>query len=165
MLLRRGHRLTMAGARRTRSPAFTVAMTVVAVFILYLAVPNVGTAVRAARADGAPGVFTARELTCVQHPGHESCVWTGRFRADDGSIDRSGVELYGSDRYTNRAGESTRAVDIGLAGRVYGPGGSNEWVLTALLAASGLGILLWLYGAPLRRLRAGRNHPVPAERP
>ncbi|WP_063780688.1 hypothetical protein [Nonomuraea sp. SBT364] len=138
-------------ARRDRSRAFTVVLTLVAVFLLYLAVPNAGTAVRAARADGVPGTFTPRDLTCVVHPGHESCVWTGEFRSGDGSADRSGVELYGSDRYSNRAGEPVRAVDIGLAHRVYGPGGSNEWVFTALMIAIGLAILLWLYGGPLRR--------------
>ncbi|MGN9837145.1 hypothetical protein ACTMTI_03365 [Nonomuraea sp. H19] len=147
-------------ARRTRSPAFTTVLTLIAAFLLYLAVPNLGTAVRAARADGAHGVFTARELTCVRHPGHESCVWIGEFRSDDGSIARPGVEMYGSDRYSNRAGERTRAVDIGLAGRVYGPGGSNEWVFTALLLASGLAILLWQYGGPLRRA-FGRRERIP----
>ncbi|MEV6983472.1 hypothetical protein AB0M95_19760 [Sphaerisporangium sp. NPDC051017] len=143
-----------------RSPAFTAVLTLIAAFLLYLAVPNIGTAVRAARADGAPGVFIARELTCVLHPGHESCVWVGEFRSDDGSIGRSGVEMYGSDRQSYRAGERTRAVDIGLAGRVYGPGGSNEWVLTALILASGLGILLWQYGGALRRA-TGRRELIP----
>lgn len=151
-------------ARRTSSPAFTTVLTLIAAFLLYLAVPNIGTAVRAARADGTPGVFTARELTCVQHPGHESCVWIGEFRSDDGSTGRSGIEMYGSDRYSNVAGGRTRAVDIGLTGRVYGPGGSNEWVFTALLLASGLGILLWQYGGPLRRVFGRRDQPVLPER-
>ncbi|MEU4579625.1 hypothetical protein ACBI99_07620 [Nonomuraea sp. ATR24] len=148
----------MTMARRERSRMFTVVLTLVAVFLLYLAVPNAGTAVRAARADGVAGTFTPRELICIVHPGHESCVWTGEFRSGDGSSDRAGVELYGSDRYSNRAGSPVRAVDIGLPGRVYGPGGSNEWVFTALMIVSGLGILLWLYGGPLRR--AFRREPA-----
>ncbi|GII02132.1 hypothetical protein [Planobispora takensis] len=135
-----------------RSPAFGVALTVLAVFLLLLAVPNVGTAVRAARADGIGGWFTPGRLDCVQHPGHESCVWTGDFLSEDGAVRRTGIEMYGADRYSHRAGERARAVDIGHPSRVYGPGGSNEWVFTALMLLAGVGIPVSVYGRPLRRV-------------
>lgn len=150
----------MTAARSRRPSAFSVALTALAVLLLYLAVPNIGTVIRAARADGAPGVNTPVRLSCVQHPGHESCFWSGEFRSDDGTIVRQDVEMYGSDRYTNREGEQVPAVDIGLAHRVYGPGGSNEWVFTALLLLAGLAILVKLYGGAVRGLLA-RPERVP----
>ncbi|MEQ4721841.1 hypothetical protein [Nonomuraea sp. B19D2] len=139
-----------------RSPAFTVALTLFACLLAYLATPNLGTVVRAARADGRPGVFVPRELSCIQHPGHESCVWIGEFRSDDGAVVRSGIEMYGSDRATHRAGEPARALDVGAANRVYGPSGSNEWVVTALLLASAAAILWFSYVKPRRGARRPR---------
>ncbi|HEX4817138.1 MAG TPA: hypothetical protein VFV66_30725 [Nonomuraea sp.] len=136
-----------------------MALTLVAVLLLVVTVPNLGTVFRAARADGVPGTFTAVRLSCVQHPGHVSCVWSGGFRSDDGTVRRTGVELYGSDRDTHRAGTRTRAVDIGHDTRVYGPGGSAEWLFSALLVGLALTILLTLY-APLLR----RPSPRPARR-
>lgn len=134
-----------------RSPAFTVALTLLACLIACLALANIGTVVRAALANGEPGVFIPRDLYCVQHPGHESCVWTGEFRSDDGAVHRPDVEMYGSDRDTHRAGEPAPALDVGADTRVYGPDGSNEWVFTALLLAVAAGILWSLYGRPRRR--------------
>ncbi|GIH94892.1 hypothetical protein Psi01_55220 [Planobispora siamensis] len=139
------------GPAARRSPAFGAALTLLAAFLLLLAVPNVGTAVRAARADGIGGWFTPERLDCVQHPGHESCVWTGDFLSGDGTVRRTGIEMYGSDRYSHRAGERARAVDIDHPSRVYGPGGSNEWVFTALMLLAGVGIPVFVYGRPLRR--------------
>ncbi|WP_238498553.1 hypothetical protein [Streptosporangium sp. KLBMP 9127] len=133
-----------------------VALTLLAAFLLFLAVPSIGTAVRAARADGVAGTFTGQRLDCVQHPGHESCVWTGEFATGDGTVQRTGIEMYGSDRYTHRAGQPAPAVDIGHRSRVYGPGGSNEWVFTAVLILAAVAILVAAYGRPLRRaLRRG----------
>ncbi|MFB9204706.1 hypothetical protein ACIBIZ_31990 [Nonomuraea spiralis] len=150
----------MAGSgRRGVSPAFSFVLSLVAGFLLVLTVPNLGTVVRAARADGAPGVFVPRTLSCITHPGHESCVWTGDFRSDDGAIRRSDVEIYGSDRYTHQAGQPVRAVDIGSGGRVYGPGGSNEWVFSALLLVVALGLLWFLHAGSLRRLLPGSSRP------
>ncbi|XVQ84283.1 hypothetical protein ACQP2K_36540 [Microbispora siamensis] len=142
----------MVTPRGGRSPAFSVVLTMVAAFLVYLAVPTMGTAIRAARADGTPGVFTPRHLSCVQHPGHESCVWSGEFRSADGTIRRPDVEMYGSDRSTHRQGTPAAAVDVGAASRVYGPGGSNEWVFSALLLLVALAIVWAVYGTPLRRL-------------
>ncbi|MER6949287.1 hypothetical protein ABT294_35250 [Nonomuraea sp. NPDC000554] len=98
-------------------------------------------AIRAARADGTPGVFTAERLDCVYHGPHEQCNWLGEFRADNG--ERRQVSLYGSDSDTLRVGQQTKAVDVGRSSRVYGPGGSNEWVFTALLLAAGLSLLVY----------------------
>ncbi|GAA2392434.1 hypothetical protein GCM10010404_57110 [Nonomuraea africana] len=144
----------MTGGRSAskRSPAFTVAMTLVAVFLLYLATPNVGLVIRAARADGFPGTFTAERLYCVQHPGHESCSWIGTFRSDDGTVRRAEVAMHDSGRESYRAGTETRAIDVGRPNRVYGPEGSQEWMFTALLLLGGVAILAYLYVPPLMRL-------------
>jgi hypothetical protein len=147
--------------RRGNSPVFTAVLTLLGAFLLYLAVPNVGPAVRAARADGQHGVFTARTVNCIQHPGHESCSWTGEFRSHDGTIHRDGVALYGSDRDALRPGTTTEAVDVGRPNQVYGPGGSREWVFTALLLLAGAAILAFPYAGWLRRLV---RKPAPEER-
>ncbi|MFC0865704.1 hypothetical protein ACFHYQ_25740 [Sphaerimonospora cavernae] len=147
-----------------RSPAFTAVLTLIPVFLLYLTVPNIGPVVRAARADGIAGTFTARRVDCVQHPGHESCTWSGDFRSADGAVHRTDIALYGADRDMLRAGQETAAVDVGRAGRVYGPGGSMEWVFTALLILAALAILTALYGGPLRRALAGHTRAATAVR-
>ncbi|MBG0823472.1 hypothetical protein HS048_22330 [Planomonospora sp. ID91781] len=156
MRLRAAGRVVSAGARG-RPSAFGVLAALAGVFLLCLAVPGVGPSLRAARADGVPGLFTARELTCVRHPGHESCTWTGEFRSGDGAVRRQGVALYGSDRESLRPGQETAAVDVGRPHRVYGPGGSREWVFTALLLAAGLGLV----GHPFLRIRRARRPAAP----
>ncbi|WP_169982586.1 MULTISPECIES: hypothetical protein [unclassified Microbispora] len=144
------------GAGR-RSPFFIAVLTFLAAFLLFLAVPSIGPVVRAARADGVPGSFTARQVECVRHPGHESCTWTGDFRSSDGAVLRTGVALYGADREMLREGQRTPAVDVGRQNRVYGPGGSMEWVFTALLLLAALGILYAAYGRPVRNLLGART--------
>ncbi|MFI0366872.1 hypothetical protein ACH35V_03280 [Actinomadura sp. 1N219] len=104
-----------------------------AAYLLYLAVPNVGPALRAASAEGTPGVFTAQQLQCIQHPGHESCSWKGEFRSDTGGIHRTGVSLHGAGRDSLQVGAQTKAVDVGRTSRVYSPDGSREWVAIALM--------------------------------
>ncbi|MEV7966113.1 hypothetical protein AB0O34_09025 [Sphaerisporangium sp. NPDC088356] len=144
--------MTPEHGRRGRSPFFTVVLTLVGAFLLYLVVPNVGPTLRAARGDGDPGVFTARSVSCIQHPGHESCSWLGEFRSDDGRIDRAEVALYGSDRDSLSPGMDTKAIDVGRPNLVYGPGGSNEWIFTALVFLAGLLVLVFAYAGPVRRL-------------
>ena len=63
-------------ARRRRPPSSLrrLAATGVGLVLLALAVPNIGPALRAARAEGVPGTFTAETLRCVRHPGHEACT-------------------------------------------------------------------------------------------
>jgi peptidoglycan/LPS O-acetylase OafA/YrhL len=146
--------------RRPRSPVFTIALALLAILLVYLAVPNIGPTLRAARADGVPGEFTARELYCVQHPGHETCTWSGEFRADGGGV-RADVAFYGADREMLQQGQRARAFDVGRSGQVYGPGGSNEWVLTFLLLLAGLALLGYLFVlTPLRARRARSREPA-----
>ncbi|MFC5827008.1 hypothetical protein [Nonomuraea insulae] len=130
---------------------FTVIIAIVGLVLLFVSVPEVGPAVRAARADGVSGVFTATRLQCVQHPGHESCVWSGDFSSDDGRVQRNDIELYGSDRDLLVAGQSTAAVDTGRPYRVYGPGGSGEWMFITLLILAGLAVLVVAAGRLRRR--------------
>ncbi|HEX2315176.1 MAG TPA: hypothetical protein VHJ17_15645 [Thermomonospora sp.] len=155
--------------RRSRSPVLTVVLVLVGLYLLYLALPNVGPVVRAARLDGAPGTFTAERLHCVRHPGHESCSWQGRFRSDDGTVRHEDVWMYGSGRDSLRPGQRVRAFDTGRDGRVYGPGGSREWVPVTLMAALGVTLLAYAVLRPGRRPRpeevapehAGEAAPLP----
>ncbi|MEU8326731.1 hypothetical protein AB0C33_50935 [Nonomuraea sp. NPDC048881] len=151
----------MAVTRR-RPGGFTVVLAVVGLLLLSVSVPEFGPVVRAARADGVSGAFTARELRCVRHPGHESCVWAGDFTSGDGRIRRRDVELYGSDRGTLAAGQATAAVDTGRLTRVYGPEGSDEWLFTALLTLAGAAVLTV---AARRTRRPYRPAPEPVPEP
>ncbi|NRQ32772.1 hypothetical protein HII36_13115 [Nonomuraea sp. NN258] len=138
--------------QKRRVSGFSVVLAVVGVLLLLASVPEFGPAIRAARGDGVSGAFTARQLQCIQHPGHESCVWTGDFASGDGQIRRQGIEMYGSDRGTLTAGQIVQAVDTGRETRVYGPDGSDEWVFTGLLALAGLAVLV----VGVRRIRKPR---------
>jgi hypothetical protein len=115
-------------------------------------IPNVGPVLRAARADGAAGTFTADRLDCVQHPGHEQCTWYGTFSPADGGRPVHDTTLYGAGRSALAEGESTPAVDVGRRGRVYSPDGSNEWVVTGLFLVAGVGLLA-ASAVPRRRPR------------
>lgn len=127
--------------------------TVVAVMLLAFALPNAGPVLRAARADGTWGTFTATRLACVQHPGHEACTWYGTFTAPGGTRETA---LYGSDRGMLSPGEHLAAVDVGRPYQVYTAGGSNEWVLTLALLLAGIALLVPL----ARALVSIRRDPV-----
>ncbi|MFI6422849.1 hypothetical protein ACIBG6_36350 [Streptomyces sp. NPDC050842] len=112
--------------------------------LLAVSLTNLGHVMRAATADGVAGVFTARQLACVRHPGHETCEWVGSFRSADGMVVREPVKMYGRGREALTVGQEARAVDIGAAGRVYSPGGSHEWIFTGVLLVGGYGIVVLL---------------------
>ncbi|WP_406312999.1 hypothetical protein OHA77_31470 [Streptosporangium sp. NBC_01639] len=131
-----------------RLGAFDLVIIVGGLALVLLAVQNLGPALAALRGEGTWGTFTARQVECVQHPGHEQCSWLGEFRS--GRQSRPEVALYGTDRGTLVPGQVVRAFDTGRRGHVYGPGGSNEWVMIALLLVAGLGLAAW----PLRRSTA-----------
>jgi hypothetical protein len=136
-------RTTVDRPARRRRPASSFAPLVAAavgLLLLAVAVPNVGPALRAARAEGTPGTFTAERLSCVQHPGHEACTWYGSFRPDDGPS-RADVTLYGG-RHGLDEGDRTAAIDIGRTRRVYPPSGSREWIATGLVLLAGLALLV-----------------------
>ncbi|MFD7460916.1 hypothetical protein ACFV8X_27800, partial [Streptomyces sp. NPDC059868] len=84
----------------TRRPSGFVSLVllVAACALLGVALPNVGNVLRAATADGVPGTFTARQLSCVRHPGHETCEWVGSFRSADGTSALESVRMYGRGR-------------------------------------------------------------------
>jgi hypothetical protein len=128
-------------ARRRRSLALTVILMLAAGYLLYLAVPSAVPASRAARGDGTPGVFTARRVECVRHPGHRSCSWTGDFRTDDGETRRAGVSLSGADPDSLRAGGLVRAFDTGRSGRVYASANRRELVTVALMITAATALL------------------------
>ncbi|MEU4832302.1 hypothetical protein [Streptosporangium sp. NPDC023615] len=140
---------------RRPSAFFAVLATVVGLGLLALTVPSLGPTIRAANADGARGTFTAADLRCVNHGAHESCSWYGGFVPAQGAATAQEVYLYGSDRDMLRPGQRTEAVDVGRGNRVYGPGGSREWIFVGLLTLIGLG-LLGLGGRAAVRLRARR---------
>lgn len=162
-------------ARRRTGRRNVVLAAAAGTVLLALALPNVGPALRAARADGVHGTFVAERLSCVQHPGHELCSWYGTFHPDpvdrrastrsatsteesgiaatstapSATGTRTNIALYGSDRDTLRSGQMVRAVDAGRPARVYPPGGSREWIVVAVLLA--VGCLLFV---PLGRATA-----------
>jgi hypothetical protein len=90
------------------------------VAMLFLSLPNIGPALRAARLDGSAGVFRARLPGVRRHPGHESCSWMEDFRSGDGTVHRAGFTLHGGDSGSLRVGRHALAVDVGKPSRVYG---------------------------------------------
>ncbi|MGC5010773.1 hypothetical protein ACLQ2R_08420 [Streptosporangium sp. DT93] len=137
------------------SAFFAVLAVVVGFGLLALTVPSLGPTIRAAGADGVRGTFTAADVRCVSHGGHEACSWYGSFTPVRGTATAQEVYLYGSDREMLRPGQRTVAVDVGRGNRVYGPGGSREWIFVGLLTLTGLA-LLGLGARSAVRLRARR---------
>jgi hypothetical protein len=119
---------------------WAAAATAAGLLLLLVTLPNLGPSVRAGRAEGTRGTFVAEELSCVQHPGHEQCSWSGTFRVPGGAA-RDGYHLYGAGRGDLREGEAVPALDVGRPSRVYPPSGSREWMITGGLAALGVGLL------------------------
>ncbi|MFM9372865.1 hypothetical protein [Streptomyces sp. Da 82-17] len=151
---------------RARRPSGFVSSLVLglAALLLYVSLPNLGNVARAATAEGVAGTFTAGRLTCVRHPGHEQCEWTGTFTSADGTVLRDATTLYGSGRGSLKEGQEIRAVDVGNPGRVYRPEGSHEWIFTALLLVTGYGLFAWVarrhLTPPPRPRRARRERPT-----
>ncbi|MEO3867876.1 hypothetical protein ABGB18_03505 [Nonomuraea sp. B12E4] len=141
--------------RRPLPLPLAAVLLLVAGLLVSCTAPAIGPALRLARGDGLPGTFTARHLECVQHPGHESCTWIGEFRSRDGAAQRAGVALAGSDRGTHHPGLRTEAMDVGLVGRVYGPAGSSEWIVTALLFLAAPALLAFVLPPIARAIRRG----------
>ncbi|WP_440102571.1 hypothetical protein [Streptosporangium sp. H16] len=149
--------------RARRIGAFDTVVMVGGLSLMLLAAQNVAPARAAAFAEGVPGTFVAREVTCVQHPGHESCSWLGDFRSEDGAIQRRAIAFYGSDRQMFTPGQSARAYDTGRQGHVYGPGGSNEWVAVLALLLFGLFMVARPLFRALRPPASGRAGNAPGE--
>ncbi|NYE10238.1 hypothetical protein [Actinomadura citrea] len=143
-----------APPRRPRGVSpFGVLMAVFGLGLMLLVIPNAGPVLRASQTGkGTPGVFTARERSCIRHPGHEACTLRGAFRSDDGSVERPTVALYGSGKGL-REGGGARARDVGRSGTVYLRDASHEWIMNVLLLAAG-GLLIFV---GLRRLPARRG--------
>ncbi|MDX6741609.1 hypothetical protein [Actinocorallia sp. A-T 12471] len=118
-----------------RSP-FGVVVTLLGLFLLYLAAPTAGQVARAATPGaGAPGTFTAERLECVTHPGHRACDWFGSFQPQGGPV-RADVALYGGEGAVV-LGARVAARDVGRRDKVYRHDGSREWVFTLLLVLAG----------------------------
>lgn len=153
MLVRVRTGLTSTGSGRRRS-VWPLVAAAAGSLLLLLSVPNLGPAVRAARADGVPGTFVASHVTCANHAGHEQCFWYGTFRAGSRPA-RADVYLYGRDKDSLRPGSRVAALDVGRPARVYPPDGSNEWIPTVGMLVLGLAMLAPLGMAVVRRFRAG----------
>ncbi len=151
----------MSGSRHggAGGRAFPLVVLALAVFVAYLGAANVDRAVRAARADGDPGRFTATAVECVSHLGHQSCTCYGDYRSDDGAVELAGVFLSGGD-LACETGTRSAAVDIGSTTRVYHPDGSHEWIATAALILVGAAMGTWAL-THLPRAGRARNGPAP----
>ncbi|WP_116248413.1 hypothetical protein [Nocardiopsis sp. FIRDI 009] len=134
--------MTRRRATRRRVGAFPVVVLLLGLLLVYLGGGNVDRSVRALRADGEPGLFTAAAQDCVSHFGHVSCTCYGDYRSDDGSVEREWVYLSGGD-FACEEGAVSAAVDIGANTRVYHPDGSHEWIATAALILGGLAMATW----------------------
>ncbi|GAB2511431.1 hypothetical protein [Nocardiopsis aegyptia] len=128
-------------SRKGASPAFALVLMVLAGTVAYVGLAGLDQGLRAARGEGTPGVFTATALTCVRHPGHESCGCDGTFTADGGPVRE--VTLHAAGRDTCVVGAEVAAVDVGADTRVYGPDGSREWILSVCLLAGASLVALW----------------------
>ncbi|WP_431871544.1 hypothetical protein [Nocardiopsis eucommiae] len=154
---------TVTDAPRRPSVPFALVLLLLAAALAHVGLSALDQGLRAARGEGAPGVFTAADLTCVRHPGHTSCACHGSFVPDSGGAPRS-VDLHAAGAGTCLVGEPVPATDAGAAHRVYGPDGSREWLFALALLGISLAApvgqaLLWT-----RWLR-GRSRPTPAGRP
>lgn len=147
----------MAATATRRRPSRVTSLAILAAgcLLLYVSLPNLGKALFAATADGKPGTFTAVRLECVSHPGHESCGWSGTFRSRDGAVWHTRVTLSSSGRGSLYNGQQVKAVDMGTPGRVFRPGGSQEWILTVVLLLAGYGLLALF----------AKRHLMPPSRP
>ncbi|MEV2275712.1 hypothetical protein AB0I72_09000 [Nocardiopsis sp. NPDC049922] len=125
--------------RTAPSLPFSLVLLLLATAVAYVGFAGLDQHLRAARGEGAPGTFTAVSLSCIQHPGHESCTCNGHFTPDD-SREPRGVYLHAAGRETCVEGEPIAAVDVGADHRVYGPDGSREWILSVLLLLGPLAV-------------------------
>lgn len=151
-------------SRKGASPAFAVVLLVLAATVAYVGLAGLDRGLRAVRGEGTPGVFTATALTCVQHPGHESCGCEGTFAAMDGGSVRE-VTLHAAGRDTCVEGEEIAAVDVGSDTRVYGPDGSREWIFSAFLLAGASVAVLWTGTQGVRAVRGVRAARGAPKRP
>lgn len=156
----RPRRLRSPRSRRARVSAFGVVLALSAALVGWIALTGLEQDLRSARGEGTPGIFVAAEAVCVQHPGHESCTCHGTFSGPD--ADPRETVLHAAGRDTCVPGSQVAAVDTGASGRVYGPDGSREWVLSGgLLAASAL----TLAATAVRTLRPAWTPCPPAPDP
>ncbi|WP_159945160.1 MULTISPECIES: hypothetical protein [unclassified Nocardiopsis] len=141
-----------AGRYRRPSPLFSVVLLLLTALVGHVALAGLDQGLRAARGEGVPGVFTATSLTCVQHPGHESCACEGRFTAEGARRARE-VSLHAAGRDTCVVGAPVPAVDAGASNRVYGPDGSREWLVCLLVLAACLAVVAAVAAPWARHLR------------
>ncbi|WP_247665984.1 hypothetical protein [Nocardiopsis sp. B62] len=138
--------------RQAPSLPFSLVLLLLVAGVAYVGFAGLDQSLRAARGEGAPGVFTVSSLSCVQHPGHESCTCNGTYTPDSGGEAR-GVQLHAAGRGTCREGEEIRVVDVGAGNRVHGPDGSREWILSSVILAGSAAVVCGVAVTWIRHLR------------
>jgi hypothetical protein len=125
-----------------RHVAFAFAGAMAAMAVAAASV-GLGSAIDAARGQGAKGTFVLGFQSCSVRTG---CTWVGTFRSPDGSTVPD-VAYDGTLPAGASPGSSFPALEPGGSGYVYPPHGSLRWVsdlLFMMLIGGAVGFILWL---------------------
>ncbi|NUW45249.1 hypothetical protein [Nonomuraea rhodomycinica] len=121
-----------------------VALLAAGVLTAFLTVSTISFEARAARNEGVPGTFTAKE----QHCRHGSCSWHGAFASADGRETRD-YTIMRDLSFSVVPGDRVPAIDVGDGAEVYHPG-SFDYRFAVMVVLTTLGwpaLAIW----PARR--------------
>ena len=122
----------------------------VAVFALFVGVPDIPQSVKAARNEGSPGTFTSTSSDCSYRGG---CTYYGEFVSEDGTVTLRNVFI---DSGVDQVGQSLPAQYFpGDDEKVYEPF-SRDWVWLGLVLFGSVAFLIvssWLVLRPWIRRR------------
>jgi hypothetical protein len=155
------HATGIMGTPETTAPAWSAGtawlgaafgVQVLALVVIFAAVPYFAPAWAAHEGAGTPGVFTSGIRNCPQR----GCSWFGTFATAQSHMKYATPEPGGP--VIRTAGDSVPAVDTGRKYVVYPVGGGTAWELPAAGVAVGTGVVLLLLASevlvPTYRRRA-----------
>ncbi len=155
------HATGITGTPETAAPTWSagvawlgaaIGVQVLALVVIFVAVPYFVPAWAAHEGGGKPGVFTSVVRNCPQR----GCSWFGTFTTGSGRVKYATLEPGGP--VIGGVGESVAAVDTGRKWVVYPAGGGTAWELPAAGVAAGTAVVLLLLAGewlvPVHRQRA-----------